>query len=161
MGRLWDSRAQHARASPRGGLRGRAVSHACLGLSRLPAPLPVQDPETAVGLALSLSAESFPRGLGGGPGPAGGGEDPQCPCARLCPWAAETRTPPSWALTEALPSGFRQATYFMTQQNYAGALEVVNQIAGASGSFLPALVLKMRLFLAQQDWEQAVETGHR
>uniref|UniRef100_A0A673TMP0 Tetratricopeptide repeat domain 21A n=1 Tax=Suricata suricatta TaxID=37032 RepID=A0A673TMP0_SURSU len=27
--------------------------------------------------------------------------------------------------------------------------------------FLPALVLKMRLFLAQQDWEQAVEMGHR
>ncbi|XP_039093106.1 tetratricopeptide repeat protein 21A isoform X1 [Hyaena hyaena] len=54
-----------------------------------------------------------------------------------------------------------KATYFMTQQNYVGALEVVNQIAGPSGSFLPALVLKMRLFLAQQDWEQAVETGHR
>lgn len=49
----------------------------------------------------------------------------------------------------------------MTQQNYSGALEVVNQITVASGSFLPALVLKMKLFLARQDWEQAVETGHR
>lgn len=49
----------------------------------------------------------------------------------------------------------------MMQQNYSGALEVVNQITLASGTFLPALILKMRLFLAQQDWEQAVETGHR
>ncbi|XP_030186210.1 tetratricopeptide repeat protein 21A isoform X3 [Lynx canadensis] len=54
-----------------------------------------------------------------------------------------------------------KATYFMLQQNYSEALEVVNQITGTSGSFLPALVLKMRLFLARQDWEQAVETGHR
>ncbi|XP_058585434.1 tetratricopeptide repeat protein 21A isoform X2 [Neofelis nebulosa] len=54
-----------------------------------------------------------------------------------------------------------KATYFMLQQNYSEALEVVNQITGISGSFLPALILKMRLFLARQDWEQAVETGHR
>ncbi|XP_074168694.1 tetratricopeptide repeat protein 21A isoform X4 [Rhinolophus sinicus] len=54
-----------------------------------------------------------------------------------------------------------KATYYMMQQNYSGALEVVNQVTGASGSFLPALVLKMRLFLARQDWEQAVETGLR
>lgn len=47
------------------------------------------------------------------------------------------------------------------QQNYSGALEVVNQITVFSGSFLPALVLKMRLFLARQDWEQTIETGHR
>lgn len=61
----------------------------------------------------------------------------------------------------ALLLGFQQATYFMLQQNYSGALEVVNQITVASGNFLPALVLKMRLFLARQDWEQTVETGHR
>uniref|UniRef100_A0A8C6C5W9 Tetratricopeptide repeat domain 21A n=1 Tax=Monodon monoceros TaxID=40151 RepID=A0A8C6C5W9_MONMO len=54
-----------------------------------------------------------------------------------------------------------KATYFMMLQNYSGALEVVNQITVAWGSFLPALVLKMRLFLARQDWEQTVETGHR
>ncbi|KAL2804032.1 tetratricopeptide repeat protein 21A isoform 2 [Daubentonia madagascariensis] len=54
-----------------------------------------------------------------------------------------------------------KATYFMMQQNYSEALEVVNQITVASGSFLPALALKMRLFLARQDWEQTVETGHR
>ncbi|XP_059966738.1 tetratricopeptide repeat protein 21A isoform X2 [Mesoplodon densirostris] len=54
-----------------------------------------------------------------------------------------------------------KATYFMMLQNYWGALEVVNQITVAWGSFLPALVLKMRLFLARQDWERTVETGHR
>ncbi|XP_012929373.1 tetratricopeptide repeat protein 21A isoform X3 [Heterocephalus glaber] len=54
-----------------------------------------------------------------------------------------------------------KATYLMIQQNYSGALDVVNQISTASGSFLPALVLKMRLFLAQQDWEQTMETTHR
>nr|XP_031542667.1 tetratricopeptide repeat protein 21A isoform X3 [Vicugna pacos] len=54
-----------------------------------------------------------------------------------------------------------KATYFMMLQNYSGALEVVNQITVISGSFLPALVLKMRLFLARQDWDQTVEMGHR
>nr|XP_020141010.1 tetratricopeptide repeat protein 21A isoform X2 [Microcebus murinus] len=54
-----------------------------------------------------------------------------------------------------------KATYFMIQQNYSEALEVVNQITVASGTFLPALVLKMRLLLARQDWEQTVEAGHR
>lgn len=54
-----------------------------------------------------------------------------------------------------------KAKYFMMLQNYSGALEVVNQITVTSGSFLPALVLKMQLFLARQDWEQTVETGHR
>ncbi|XP_070247681.1 tetratricopeptide repeat protein 21A isoform X5 [Myotis yumanensis] len=54
-----------------------------------------------------------------------------------------------------------KAMYHMTQQNYSGALEVVNQITVVSESFLPAWILKMKLFLARQDWEQTVETGHR
>ncbi|XP_013001804.1 tetratricopeptide repeat protein 21A isoform X2 [Cavia porcellus] len=54
-----------------------------------------------------------------------------------------------------------KATYLMMQQNYSGALDTVNQISLASGSFLPALILKMQLFLAQQDWEQMIETVHR
>ncbi|KAK2497899.1 hypothetical protein MC885_006116 [Smutsia gigantea] len=54
-----------------------------------------------------------------------------------------------------------KATYLMMQKNYSGALEVVNHIAAVSRSFVPALVLKMRLFLALQDWEQTVELGHR
>ncbi|XP_036594734.1 tetratricopeptide repeat protein 21A isoform X2 [Trichosurus vulpecula] len=58
-------------------------------------------------------------------------------------------------------SGSKEANYFMIQQNYSGALEVVNQITVTFFNFIPALILKMRLFLAQQDWEQTVETGHR
>ena len=65
------------------------------------------------------------------------------------------------ALMRALLFGFQQVMYFMMLQNYSGALEVVNQITVTCGSFLPALVLKMRLFLARQDWEQTVEMGHR
>lgn len=47
------------------------------------------------------------------------------------------------------------------QQNYSAALEVVNQIIVAYPSFMPALILKMRLYLAQQDWEQTLETARR
>uniref|UniRef100_F7FMX1 Tetratricopeptide repeat domain 21A n=1 Tax=Monodelphis domestica TaxID=13616 RepID=F7FMX1_MONDO len=54
-----------------------------------------------------------------------------------------------------------KASYFMMQQNYSGALEVVNQITVTFFNFIPAFILKMRLFLAQQDWEQTVETGLR
>ncbi|XP_042528664.1 LOW QUALITY PROTEIN: tetratricopeptide repeat protein 21A [Dipodomys spectabilis] len=54
-----------------------------------------------------------------------------------------------------------KATYLMMHQNFSGALEATNQMAVASGGFLPALVLKMQLFLACHDWEQTVETGHR
>uniref|UniRef100_A0A663ES27 Tetratricopeptide repeat protein 21B n=1 Tax=Aquila chrysaetos chrysaetos TaxID=223781 RepID=A0A663ES27_AQUCH len=42
-----------------------------------------------------------------------------------------------------------KAQYFEVRQNYSGALETVNQI------------IKMKLQLALQDWEQAVETAHR
>uniref|UniRef100_A0A8C7ECY3 Tetratricopeptide repeat domain 21A n=1 Tax=Nothoprocta perdicaria TaxID=30464 RepID=A0A8C7ECY3_NOTPE len=51
-----------------------------------------------------------------------------------------------------------KARYFMMQQNYSAALEAVNQIIVTFTDFIPALILKMRLFLAQQDWEQTLET---
>ncbi|XP_019385707.1 PREDICTED: tetratricopeptide repeat protein 21A isoform X3 [Crocodylus porosus] len=51
--------------------------------------------------------------------------------------------------------------YFMIQQNYSAALEVVNQIIVTYPSFMPALILKMRLYLAQQNWEQTLETAQR
>ncbi|XP_034619745.1 tetratricopeptide repeat protein 21A, partial [Trachemys scripta elegans] len=54
-----------------------------------------------------------------------------------------------------------KARYFMMQQNYSGALEVVNQIIVNFSGFIPAFILKMRLFLAQQDWEQTLETALR
>ncbi|XP_039379982.1 tetratricopeptide repeat protein 21A isoform X5 [Mauremys reevesii] len=54
-----------------------------------------------------------------------------------------------------------KARYFMMQQNYSGALEVVNQIIVNFSGFIPAFILKMRLFLAQQDWDQTLETALR
>ncbi|KAK1171978.1 tetratricopeptide repeat protein 21B-like isoform X1 [Acipenser oxyrinchus oxyrinchus] len=51
--------------------------------------------------------------------------------------------------------------YFMKRQNYSGAHEIVNQIVVSHPSFLPSLIIKMKLFLAQQDWDQALETAQR
>uniref|UniRef100_A0A8C3VMN8 Tetratricopeptide repeat protein 21B n=1 Tax=Catagonus wagneri TaxID=51154 RepID=A0A8C3VMN8_9CETA len=47
------------------------------------------------------------------------------------------------------------------RQNYSGALETMNQIIMNFPSFLPAFVKKMKLQLAMQDWDQAVETAQR
>src|SRR3712207_8564423 len=64
------------------------------------------------------------------------------PRSTLFPYTTLFRSPclPSWALMEVPLFDFPQAMYLMMQQNYSGALEVVNQITVASGSFLPALV---------------------
>lgn len=47
------------------------------------------------------------------------------------------------------------------RQNYLGALETMNQIIVNFPSFLPALVQKMKLQLALQDWDQMTETAQR
>ncbi|XP_071778511.2 tetratricopeptide repeat protein 21B-like [Centroberyx gerrardi] len=49
--------------------------------------------------------------------------------------------------------------YFMDKQNFSGSLEIVNQIIISHPTFLPGLLMKMNLFLALQDWEQAVESA--
>uniref|UniRef100_A0A8C8SD14 Tetratricopeptide repeat domain 21B n=1 Tax=Pelusios castaneus TaxID=367368 RepID=A0A8C8SD14_9SAUR len=54
-----------------------------------------------------------------------------------------------------------KAQYFEVRQNYSGALETVNQIIANFPNFLPAFIKKMKLQLALQDWEQAVETAQR
>uniref|UniRef100_A0A8C0BSC9 Tetratricopeptide repeat domain 21B n=1 Tax=Buteo japonicus TaxID=224669 RepID=A0A8C0BSC9_9AVES len=54
-----------------------------------------------------------------------------------------------------------KAQYFEVRQNYSGALETVNQIIANFPNFVPAFIKKMKLQLALQDWEQAVETAHR
>ncbi|XP_056653199.1 tetratricopeptide repeat protein 21B isoform X3 [Monodelphis domestica] len=54
-----------------------------------------------------------------------------------------------------------KAQYLELRQNYSGALETVNQITINFPSFLPALVKKMKLQLALQDWDQTVETAQR
>ncbi|NXO03695.1 TT21B protein, partial [Rhinopomastus cyanomelas] len=70
-------------------------------------------------------------------------------------------------LEEALQEGndvfalLGKAQCFEVQQNYSGALETVNQIIANFPNFIPAFIKKMKLQLALQDWDQAVETAHR
>ncbi|MEE6489492.1 hypothetical protein FKM82_015590 [Ascaphus truei] len=54
-----------------------------------------------------------------------------------------------------------KAHYFEMRQNYSGALETVNKIIVNYPGFIPALIKKMKLQLALQDWEQTVETALR
>uniref|UniRef100_A0A8C6XRI6 Tetratricopeptide repeat domain 21A n=1 Tax=Naja naja TaxID=35670 RepID=A0A8C6XRI6_NAJNA len=54
-----------------------------------------------------------------------------------------------------------KAKYFMVHQNYSGALEIISQLVVAFPFFVPALVTKMKLHLAMQDWEQSVEESKR
>ncbi|XP_072268672.1 tetratricopeptide repeat protein 21A [Pyxicephalus adspersus] len=54
-----------------------------------------------------------------------------------------------------------KAECFMMQKNYSGALDIINQIIVNFPKFLIALTLKMKYALAQQDWDQSLETAHR
>lgn len=56
---------------------------------------------------------------------------------------------------------FGKAKYFEVRHNYTGALELVNQVIVGYPAFIPALVEKMKLQLALQDWDQTVETAQR
>lgn len=67
-----------------------------------------------------------------------------------------------------LPDGARdieallgKAKHMEMRHNYSGALELVNQVIVAYSGFTPALIEKMKLQLALQDWDQTVETGQR
>ena len=61
-------------------------------------------------------------------------------------------------MAEAL---FGKARFYVLRYNFSHALEVLNQVVAGYPGFLPGLVEKMRVQLALQDWEQAVETAHR
>uniref|UniRef100_A0A674BXT0 Tetratricopeptide repeat domain 21B n=1 Tax=Salmo trutta TaxID=8032 RepID=A0A674BXT0_SALTR len=54
-----------------------------------------------------------------------------------------------------------KAKYFMNKHNFTGSQQVVNQIVTSHSDFLPGLMLKMKLFLALQDWEQTLDTAAR
>ena len=56
---------------------------------------------------------------------------------------------------------FGKCQYFYLRHNFSHALEQTNMAVASFPSFLPALVEKMRVQLALQDWEQAVDTAHR
>ncbi|XP_063424970.1 tetratricopeptide repeat protein 21B-like [Mytilus trossulus] len=56
---------------------------------------------------------------------------------------------------------FGKAKYYEMRHNFTGALDLVNQVIVNYPAFLPALVEKMRLQLALQDWDQSIETAQR
>ncbi|XP_072364247.1 tetratricopeptide repeat protein 21B-like isoform X1 [Scyliorhinus torazame] len=51
--------------------------------------------------------------------------------------------------------------YHQREQNFIIALETVNLIIATTPTFLPALILKMKLFFAQNNWDQTLETAQR
>ncbi|KAJ7369317.1 Tetratricopeptide repeat protein 21B, partial [Desmophyllum pertusum] len=55
----------------------------------------------------------------------------------------------------------RAAKYLETKNNFSGALELINQAVVGYPDFIPALIEKMRLQLALQDWDQTLETAQR
>ncbi|XP_033624164.1 tetratricopeptide repeat protein 21B-like isoform X1 [Asterias rubens] len=54
-----------------------------------------------------------------------------------------------------------KSRYFTLRHNYSGALDLINQAVVSYPGFMPALIEKMRLLMALQDWEQTVETAQR
>ncbi|XP_048474316.1 tetratricopeptide repeat protein 21B-like [Rhincodon typus] len=51
--------------------------------------------------------------------------------------------------------------YLQKEQNFMIALETINQIIATTPTFMPALILKMKLLLAQNNWDQTLETAQR
>jgi len=56
---------------------------------------------------------------------------------------------------------FGKSLFFLHRYNFSHALDVVNQAVASHEGFVPALIEKMKLQLALQDWDQAVETAQR
>ncbi|XP_046549679.1 tetratricopeptide repeat protein 21B-like [Haliotis rubra] len=56
---------------------------------------------------------------------------------------------------------FGKSRFLELRRNFSGALEVVNQVVVGFSGFLPALIEKMKLQLALQDWDQTIETAQR
>ena len=56
---------------------------------------------------------------------------------------------------------FAKARFYLLRYNFSHSLEVLNQAVAAYPGFVPALIEKMKVHLALQDWEQVVETAQR
>ncbi|XP_072534985.1 tetratricopeptide repeat protein 21B [Salminus brasiliensis] len=54
-----------------------------------------------------------------------------------------------------------KAEFFMLRQNESCALDMVSQIIASHPDFIPALVLKMNMFMSFHDWEQTAEVAER
>ena len=60
-----------------------------------------------------------------------------------------------------LDAMFGKARCAVLQQNYNLALDLMNQAIVLVSNFLPAIIEKMKLQLAMNDWEQVVDTAQR
>uniref|UniRef100_A0A673TV40 Tetratricopeptide repeat domain 21A n=1 Tax=Suricata suricatta TaxID=37032 RepID=A0A673TV40_SURSU len=79
---------------------------------------------------------------------------------RVCSGLSQVHVLRGWVdLTSDKPHAVKRSIKYLEQgtQDTNDVLGLMGKVG--RGGFLPALVLKMRLFLAQQDWEQAVEMG--
>ena len=56
---------------------------------------------------------------------------------------------------------FGKARFLLLRCNFSHSLEVLNQAVASYPGFLPAIIEKMKVLLALQDWEQANDTAHR
>jgi len=56
---------------------------------------------------------------------------------------------------------FGKARCLMQQRTYGLALDLMNQAVVMVSDYLPAVIEKMRLQLAMNDWEQVFDTAQR
>ena len=56
---------------------------------------------------------------------------------------------------------FGKAKFLEMRRNFTGALELINQAVVSYHNFVPALIEKMKIQLALQDWEQTREVADR
>ena len=54
-----------------------------------------------------------------------------------------------------------KAKFFELRLNFSGALDLLNQVIVNGPTFLPGLIEKMKMQLALQDWEQALDCANR
>ncbi len=56
---------------------------------------------------------------------------------------------------------FGKSKFLLLRCNFSHSLEMLNQAVASYPGFLPSLMEKMKVLLALQDWEQAVDTARR
>jgi len=56
---------------------------------------------------------------------------------------------------------FGKAQCLVLQQNYGLALDLMNQAVVMVNNFLPAIIEKMKMQLAMNDWEQVIDSAQR
>eukprot|EP00731_Ephydatia_muelleri_P012861 Em0007g171a len=62
---------------------------------------------------------------------------------------------------KSLDAMLGKARYYLSRHNFSHALDLLNQAVALYPGCVPALLDKMKVQLALQDWEQAMETAQR